>query len=428
MGSLLNPFLSRVAGAIVTSLVLTSLPTISLQAESILDATPIKGSVKQAANNRQGMTEQAVDRVIRPLMAKYSIPGMAVGVITAGKTDVFNYGVASTETKNPIAQSTLFEIGSISKTFTATLASYAQIGGKLSLSDKTSQYLPSLRGSKFGDVSLLNLGTHTPGGLPLQVPDNVHNSAELLQYLKHWVPSYAPGTYRTYTNPGIGTLGLITAKSLGGDFAYLMEQRVFAPLGIRNCFINIPKAKMVDYAQGYTKEGMPVRMTTGVLSAESYGIRATAADLVRYMKANMKLIPLNEKLQRAITNTHKGYFKAGVMTQDLIWEQYPYPVELKTLLEGNSTEMLLSPTPVMEMIPPQRPREDVWINKTGSTDGFGAYLAFVPAKHLGIVILANKSYPIDARVTAAYGIVTSLLDGEPRSVDTSGSAPPPKTP
>jgi beta-lactamase class C len=163
-------------------------------------------------------------------------------------------------------------------------------------------------------------------------------------------------------------------------------------------------------------------MTTGVLSSETYGIRSTAADMMRFMEANMKLIAMNEKLQRAITNTHTGYFKAGVMTQDLIWEQYPYPVELKTLLEGNSPEMLFSPTPVTEITLPQRPREDVWINKTGSTNGFGAYLAFVPEKRMGIVILANKNYPIDVRVTAAYGILTAVAAGEQQLVDTTDSA------
>ena len=100
------------------------------------------------------------------------------------------------------------------------------------------------------------------------------------------------------------------------------------------------------------------------------------------------------------------------MTQDLIWEQYQYPVALKTLLEGNSPAMIFNATPVTEINPLENPREDVWINKTGSTNGFGAYVAFVPEKRLGIVILANKNYPIDERVTAAYRILAALADGK----------------
>jgi beta-lactamase class C len=94
---------------------------------------------------------------------------------------VFDYGVASKATKQPVTRDTLFELGSVSKTLTATLASYAQIEGDLSLNDAVSRHLPSLDGTAFGKVTLLNLGTHTPGGLPLQVPDEVHNDAQLMQ-------------------------------------------------------------------------------------------------------------------------------------------------------------------------------------------------------------------------------------------------------
>jgi beta-lactamase class C len=368
-------------------------------------------ATSHAAEPVAAQLQPTVDAAIRPLMAKYHIAGMAVGVIDDGKPYVYNYGVASTQTGKPVTRDTLFELGSISKTFTATLASYAQLDGKLSLSDGTERYLPTLRGRPFGKVSLLNLGTHTPGGLPLQVPDDIHNDAQLLQYFYDWQPAHAPGTFRTYSNPGIGTLGLITAKSMGEDFTALMQQRVFPALGMKSTYLHVPAAKMANYAQGYTKDGAPIRLTGGVISAEAYGVKSTAADMLRFVQANMNLIPLDSQFQRAITDTHTGYFQAGVLTQDLIWEQYPYPVELRTLQAGNSTEMVLNGTPSTEIKPPLPPQQNVWINKTGSTNGFGAYVAFVPQKRIGIVMLANRNFPNEARVSAAHQILTALDGG-----------------
>jgi len=121
----------------------------------------------------------------------------------------------------------------------------------------------------------------------------------------------------------------------------------------------------------------------------------------------MHVISLDTKLQRAIDETHTGYFRAGPMIQDLIWEQYPYPVALPALLQGNGPSML-DAIPVTEIKPPLAPRADAWINKTGSTNGFGAYIAFVPGKRVGIVILANKNTPLDERVNVAYKIMSQL--------------------
>ena len=116
------------------------------------------------APDQQDAVKSAVDKAIQPVMEKYEIPGMAVGITLGGKHYVLDYGVASTKTRKPVTDSTLFEIGSVSKTFTATLASWAKVSGQLSLSDKTSKYLPYLQGTKFGEVSLLNLGTGAAQG------------------------------------------------------------------------------------------------------------------------------------------------------------------------------------------------------------------------------------------------------------------------
>jgi beta-lactamase class C len=91
------------------------------------------------AADQQDAVKSVVDQAIQPLMAQYEIPGMAVGITVGGKRYILDYGVASTKTGKPVTDNTLFEIGSVSNTFTATLASWAQVSGQLSLSDRTSR-------------------------------------------------------------------------------------------------------------------------------------------------------------------------------------------------------------------------------------------------------------------------------------------------
>jgi beta-lactamase class C len=383
---------SRTAGAAMAALVIAA-------------AFPVPG---RSAEIPQEDVKRVVDRAIVPVMARYDVPGIAIGVLVGGDSYEFDYGVASRETGAPVTPATLFELGSVSKTLTATLAAYAQVSGRLDLSDKVATYLPAFRGTKFGDVRLLDLATHTSGGMPLQVPEGIESDDQLMKYLQAWQPAHPPGTYRTYANPSIGMLGIIAAKSMDEDFTVLMERRLFPALGMNQTYIDIPKARSASYAQGYTARGAPIRMAEAVLSAEAYGVKSTAGDMIRFLEANMGRRALEAKLQRAIAQTHTGYFEVGRMTQDLVWEQYAYPVELEALLEGNSGAVSLAALPVREIAPPQPPRTDVLINKTGSTNGFAAYIAFVPGRQVGVVILANRNYPIEARVTAAYRMIVEL--------------------
>ena len=356
----------------------------------------------------QDRLKDCVDKTIQPLMEKYRIPGMAIAVTIDGKQYFYNYGMASRDTRQQITNQTLFEIGSFSKTFTATLAAYAQASGKLSLSDSASKYVPILRGSSFDSISVLNLATHTAGGLPLQVPDNIKNNEQLMDYFKHWQPVHPAGTYRKYSNLSIGLLGLITARSMDVSFEDALEKNLFPALGMTHSYINVPDSQMTYYAQGYTAKDAPVRVNPGVLAAPAYGVKSDSADLIRFVEANMQEHKLGDKLQRAITDTHKAYFRASEFMQDLVWEQYAYPVELKRLLAGNASTVVLGEAAATKLSPPLQAQAEMWINKTGSTNGFSTYVALVPAQKIGIVILANKSYPVDQRVTAAYQILNQL--------------------
>lgn len=349
-----------------------------------------------------------VDASVKPLMQQQSIPGLVVGVVQDGKAQYFNYGVASKDARQPVSENTLFEIGSVSKTFTATLAGYAVATGKLDLAAPASQYLPALKGNTFDHISVLQLGTYTAGGLPLQFPAEADNTQRMISYYQHWKPGFAPGTHRLYSNPSLGLFGHLAAQSLKQPFDQLMEKTLLPQLGLKHTYIQVPASQMKLYAQGYGNDGKPVRVGPGAMDSEAYGVKTSAADLLKYVEVNMNPEGLAKPLQQAIATTHTGYYTVDGMTQGLGWEMYPYPIKLAALLAGNSTPMAREPHPVNWLTPPQAPHADTLVNKTGSTNGFGAYVAYVPSKGLGVVILANKNYPNGERVKVAHAILSAL--------------------
>nr|prf beta lactamase [Serratia marcescens] len=350
--------------------------------------------------------QQDIDAVIQPLMKKYGVPGMAIAVSVDGKQQIYPYGVASKQTGKPITEQTLFEVGSLSKTFTATLAVYAQQQSKLSFKDPASHYLPDVRGSAFDGVSLLNLATHT-SGLPLFVPDDVTNNAQLMAYYRAWQPKHPAGSYRVYSNLGIGMLGMIAAKSLDQPFIQAMEQGMLPALGMSHTYVQVPAAQMANYAQGYSKDDKPVRVNPGPLDAESYGIKSNARDLIRYLDANLQQVK-DASVARRWPRRTSVITSAGAFTQDLMWENYPYPVKLSRLIEGNNAGMIMNGTPATAITPPQPELRAGWYNKTGSTGGFSTYAVFIPAKNIAVEMLANKWFPNDDRVEAAYHIIQAL--------------------
>ena len=230
----------------------------------------------------------------------------------------------------------------------------------------------------------------------------------MISYFQQWQPDFAPGTQRLYSNPSLGLFGYLAAQSLKQPFAQAMEKTLLPALGLKHTFIKVPQSQMSLYAQGYGKDGKPVRVGPGALDSEAYGIKTSAADLLKYVDANMRPATLDKTLQQAISVTHTGYYNVEGMTQGLGWEMYPYPIPLDRLMAGNSTPMAMEPHTVNWLTPAQAPHADTLVNKTGSTNGFGAYVAYVPSKGVGVVILANKNYPNAERVKVAHAILSAL--------------------
>jgi beta-lactamase class C len=131
--------------------------------------------------------------------------------------------------------------------------------------------------------------------------------------------------------------------------------------------------------------------------------------MLKFLDAQINSAQLNQPIRQAVENTHIGYYKVGAMTQGLGWEQYAYPVKLETLLQGNSSKMALESHAVTLIKQPKIASQSTYFNKTGSTNGFGAYAAFIPQHKIGMVMLANTNFPNEARIKATHQAMQQIL-------------------
>lgn len=363
--------------------------------------------MQAVAGEATAAPDASIGSLARATMQQYGIPGMSIGLIVDGNRRVCHYGVASLQSDKPVTGDTLFEIGSLSKLFAAALASVAQANGALALTEPPASQLDWLGDTALEGASLLNLATHTAVGLPLFVPDDVATERQVKAYFADIQPLYAAGTRRTYSNPGIGLLGMAAAASLGSDYRQAVRTHLFEPLNMAQTYFSVPQALLGDYAQGYTADGKPVRLTWGALADPAYGLKSTADDLLSFLEASLADADQQSGLGHALNTMQAGFFQVGPMTQALVWERYPYPVALDTLVQGNSSDMALGTHTALALLPPATD-EHAWINKTGSTSGFAAYAAMLPAYDAGVVILANRHYPAEARIRLASGALARV--------------------
>lgn len=360
-----------------------------------------------AGNHVELAAKAAFDGVI----ADHEIPGLVVGVSHKGQHYFYATGLASRKDKSPVTPDTLFELGSISKVFNVMLAALAEQRGQLALDAPVARYLDRLESVPAGRLTLMDLATHHSGGLPLQVPGSVGDVDALLNWLSAWNPA-APCA-RSYSNISIGLLGHISAQSFGMSYGQAMQSVLFPALGLNNTWVTVPPDRMPLYAYGYDrKTDAPIRVQPGVLAAEAYGIKSSARDMLKLLDLQISRSSASAEIAAAIERTQAGQMRSSRFTQAMIWESYPWPEDVETMVAGNG-DAFLRPQPVVTIAADAVSAGDVILNKTGSTNGFGGYVAVLAQHDLGIVVLANRNYPNEARVRATYRLIESLLKNQP---------------
>lgn len=373
-------------------------------------ATCLSWQCSGAAASTAQPLDQAVRAAITPLMQQQHIPGMAVAVVWHGHTYVYPFGVADLSTHRAVTADTLFEIGSVTKTFNGVLSAMAIARGEVQLDDAVSAHWPALNQPQWQGMQMVHLATYTAGGLPLQLPDTVTDEASMLQFYQQWQPSAAPGKQRDYSNASIGLFGHLAVQKTGLSYTAALQQQLLTPLRLSHVYFGVPAAQQSQYAYGYD-EGQSVRNTPGMLSVEAGGLTASVGDLARWLELHMNPAKVTDPvIQQAMQLAQQGYAKAGDMQQGLGWERLDYPVTLAQLkastdpsfVRGTAAQLLQPATPA---------NPKTWLHKTGATAGFAAYVAMVPAEQVGVVLLANKRYPNALRVTIAKQLVTGLTEG-----------------
>ncbi|WP_367716121.1 serine hydrolase [Nitratireductor sp. GISD-1A_MAKvit] len=359
-----------------------------------------------------GALNHRVETEALRLIDVHGAPGVVVAITFQGKHQVFNFGVASRQTGAPVANDTLFEIGAISETFSGLLAAYAHQRGMLSLFDEAGDCLPAMKDSLLGRVSVFEIATHARR-FELFLSNKGKAQDPFMSDLTEWKARHSSGTSHLHPDLGALLLGRVTSEAFNMPYAAAIRSVLLPQLGLAQTFLEVPAGAQESYAQGYTVDDKPVRQRLTPQTFAANGIKTTAGELIRYVEAHLTRELLDPEMQQAIEMALTGYARVGPFTRTLMWEQYAYPVSLERLTEGSSIRTKGEDELAVRLNPPFPPREKVLLSKAGATDGFTAYVAFVPIRRTGIALLVNKSIPEAELLGAAYRILEMGQDPQP---------------
>ena len=243
--------------------------------------------------------DPTLDEVVRHAMAEWQIPGVTVAMVHDGEVETHGYGVISLDTNYPTHPDTLFQVGSNSKVFTATLVMRMVEAGLLDLDAPIATYLPDLTladPTAAATITLRQLLSHTSGLEGDRFEDTGEGDDALARYVAgagDWAQETAPGRHWSYCNSGFGIAGRIVEVVTGTGFEAAMKERVFDPLGLERSFYFAHEAIVYSAAAGHTQlpgqdaphVALPYHI--GRRAHAAGGIIASAGDLLEFLRFHM---------------------------------------------------------------------------------------------------------------------------------------------
>jgi len=298
--------------------------------------------------------------------------GIVVGIIDPHGRRVVSYGSLDKGDKRPLNGDTLFEIGSITKVFTALLAADMAQRGEVKLDDPVQKYLPAAvkmpqRNGK--QITLIDLATHT-SGLP-RMPENFrpkdpndpyadYTVDALYSFLSSYELHRDIGIKYLYSNLGFGLLGQALAQRAGMDYEKLVITRICAPLGMNSTRITLAEPLRQRFAVGHMSDLVGAHEWNIPALAGAGALRSSANDLLTFLAAMMGYTDNPLAAAQKATLAIERPTGAPFMETGLGWD-----IDTRG---GNEI-----------------------ISKGGATAGFTTFIGYSPKTHVGVVALANTS-------------------------------------
>lgn len=329
----------------------------------------------------------AMDTLVEAIVAGNFAPattdhpgGLAAAVYVAGKLRFFSYGFADQAAQRTITPDSLFNIASVRKLFEATLVALGALRGELRLDDPVSKYVPELHGDYIRRVTIGELVTHTSGLLlPTDHPpwpDQSYSLAEFVSMLNAWTPQAGeePGKQRIYTHAGYVLLQLALERRYGRPIGELIESNILRPLGMNSTLVPergsdnraIMSAEFMQrVVQGYSDRGMAIGPPGNQQSYYDFSgtgqMFSTARDLAIFMAACLDGEVADPALHEALQMTQRETFRVSqTYGQAMAWET----------IDADGVRV---------------------VDKPGGLNNASAYIGLVPARKVGVLLLANRA-------------------------------------